>query len=324
MNSKIYTVTVLLFTLALGVVGCGGSTPPPPPPPPTPDIQATVQAQVQATVAAAGGGGAEMPPPPAPPSTQDEEPTSPSPTVTAEAATATLTPEPTPTLDPNLPSGQWAVRIDQQDDANLIMVNQHIVGATIIDNRDKLDWVTITNLFESGQPNYVTFVNIDKGRPGKWSFALKHNDVVVWGNEGETDQENTLGYLQTVQIFADNSVQPVNLRDFNKEILSGASWSARVKAQDAGVMFINGVPVTGGFSGEEGDLGWVDVSGLFYANQDNLVSVAVWNDSGDYSWDVALRKGETIVWGTENKGSGQAGEVFFTTVIVDGDGNVVR
>jgi hypothetical protein len=100
-------------------------------------------------------------------------------------------------------------------------------------------------------------------------------------------------------------------------------WSAKATANDFGVMLVNGVPVSGSYGGNIVG-GWVDVSRLLYAGQDNIVSVSVWNASGNYMWDFALRKGETIIWGTDNSGQGQTGEVFFTSVIIDGSGNIVR
>ena len=108
--------------------------------------------------------------------------------------------------------------------------------------------------------------------------------------------------------------------DSSKEKLSG-SWTAKAVSADFAVIMVNGIPATGSYSKK--DLGWFDISGLLYEGQDNVITVSVWNTNGDYSWDFSIRKGETVVWGANNSGSGQVGEVFFKTVIIDGTGNVV-
>jgi len=175
-------------------------------------------------------------------------------------------------------------------------------------------------LLQKDTANYVTSVNLNREfTRAAWGFNLRHNDVIVWGNEATADS-CLFCYAQTVQILPDDTVSEVNLRNFDKKTLSG-SWTAKVKAADFGVIMVNGVAVAGSYN--ELDLGWSDITSLLYEGQDNIITVAIWNKDGDYSWDVILRRGETAVWGYDDKGSGQVGEVFFTTVIVDGAGNIV-
>ena len=255
----------------------------------------------------------------------------PTPTITAVPPTPTFTPTGTSflTITPTQPStestiiatgpsGDWSVRIYQTDDANIILVNNHIVGATLY--RQTLDWVEINSLLQKGVSNYVTAVNLNGFGGGVvWGFSLRRNEVIVWGNEGNADR-CLFCYTQTVEILPDDKVAEVNLREFDKKNLSG-SWTAKVKAADFGVIMVNGVAVAGSHKGL--DLGWSDITGLLYEGQGNIITAAIWNKDGDYSWDLALRRGETVVWGSNDQGSGQVGEVFFTTVIVDGAGNII-
>ncbi len=116
-------------------------------------------------------------------------------------------------------------------------------------------------------------------------------------------------------------VKEVNLKNTSKQKLAG-SWTARAVAEDAGLLLVNGVPVTGSLA--MWDFNWVDISGMLYANENNVISAVVWNISDTYAWDFSVRKGQTIVWGAQDKGSGQTGEVLFISVTIDGVGNVIR
>ena len=245
------------------------------------------------------------------------------PTLTATKTSPTEASRPTPASPEATtvfagPSGDWAVRIYQSDDANIILVNNHIVGVTTL--FEALDWVEINSLLQKDTANYVTSVNLNREfTRAAWGFNLRHNDVIVWGNEATADS-CLFCYTQTVQILPDDTVSEVNLRNFDKKTLSG-SWTAKVKAADFGVIMVNGVAAAGSYN--ELDLGWFDITSLLYEGQDNIITVAIWNKDGDYAWDAMLRREETAVWGSDDKGSGQPGEVFFTTVIVDGAGNIV-
>jgi len=224
-------------------------------------------------------------------------------------------PSPVSTSLSSGPSGDWGIRIYGSDAANVFLVNNHIVGATT----SKYDWTGINGLMQQGIPNYLTVASLNRNYSANWGFSIRQNDVVVWGNEGKANNCK-ICYAQSVEILPNNAVSEVNLRDFEIQNLSG-SWSAKVAAADYGVLMVNGVFAAGGYWGN--DLGWTDISGLLYSNQDNIVTAAVWNDNGNFSWDFAIREGETVVWGASNSGSGQVGEVFFKTVIIDGSGNVV-
>jgi|GEM_PF-1873156 len=246
------------------------------------------------------------------------------PTTETPAAPILTTPVTAPTPDtatstaaPNLPSGLWSVRAYNTNDANIILVNEHIAGVAFCCEGDT-GWIDISAQLNN-EVNYLTFVNVNSATGAKWGFSLSHNDTVVWGNEGESGQPNTLAYVQTLQVAGDDSATAVDLKDPNKTSLAG-TWTAQVKADDVGLLLVNGVPVTGGFG--EG-FGWVDISGLLYAGQNNIIRGMVWNSREGYSWAMTVRNGETIVWSSESSGSGQTGEVLYTTVIIDGDGNLM-
>ena len=242
-------------------------------------------------------------------------PTQPLPTSTSSLPPATSTPEQIP------PSGEWAVRAYNTDDANILVVNGHIVGtSTYGDTTNDTGWIGISSFLQANAPNYVTFVNVNGPQWGKWGFALQHNETTVWGNEGETELSNAIGYFQTVQIFSDNTVRELSLSDLDGERLEG-QWDARVVTGDVGLILVNGIPVAAGYKGK--NFGWFNASNMLFAGGDNEVIAIVWNSGGEYSWDLAIRKDETIVWGSNNQGAEQIGEVFYTSFIIDPNGNVI-
>jgi hypothetical protein len=242
-------------------------------------------------------------------------------TATPHTPLPTSTPLATSTPKPGPPSGDWDARAYNSDDVNILVVNGHIVGAsTYGEASNDTGPIGINSYLQAITPNYVTFVNINGPQRGKWGFVLRHDGVTIWGNEGQTEQRNTIGYYQTVQVFSDNSVSEVTLSDPNAPRLEG-SWAARVVAANVGIILINGIPATAGYEGT--NFNWIDVSDLLYAGVDNEVIVAVWNFDGGYSWDLAIRKDETIVWGSNNQGADKVGEVLFTSFIIDSSGNVI-
>ena len=194
-------------------------------------------------------------------------------TQTAEAAllTGTVSASVTPTTtqstaDLGLPSGEWSVRSYRTDDQGVVVVNGHIVTASL--GGQETDWININDFLHDDKPNYANFISMNGGWNGSWGFELRNDDNIVWGSEGDSREGNNLIFVQTVQIFSDDSVEEVNLRDFERELVGGV-WTARVQAEDTGVMLINGFPVAGSFKNVDFD--WVDVSSMFYADQENEV-----------------------------------------------------
>ena len=244
--------------------------------------------------------------------------------VTATQPLPTSTPTPplvtsTPELPP--PSGEWAVRAYDTDDTNILVVNGHIVGVTTFEGDAKdSGWININPFLKGGDENYVNFVNVNGPRRGIWGFALQHDGTTVWGNEGTTEQPNTIGYYRTVQIFSDTNIRELSPNELQGEHLEG-QWSARVVAKDVGLILINGIPVAAGYDGF--NFGWFDATNALFTGMDNEVTAIVWNAIGECSWDLAIRVNETIVWGSDNQGTEQFGEVFQTTFIIDANGNVI-
>jgi hypothetical protein len=241
--------------------------------------------------------------------------TQPLPTSTSTPPLVTNTPELSP------PSGEWAVRAYNTDDFNVLVVNGHIVGVSTFEEATKdTGWISINPYLKGGDSNYVSFVNLNGPRRGIWGFGLQHDGTTVWGNEGATEAANTIGYTQTIQIFADNNIMEVFPGDLAGEHFEG-QWGARVVAKDAGLILINNFPVAAGY--EEMNFGWFNASDLLLAGRDNAVTAIVWNLAGEFSWDLAIRKDETIVWGSDSQGTEQIGEVFYTSFIIDANGNVI-
>jgi hypothetical protein len=241
--------------------------------------------------------------------------TQPLPTSTPTLPLVTSTPELLP------PSGEWAVRAYDTDDTNILVVNGHIVGVSTYEGDSKdSGWININLFLKSGDANYVTFVNVNGPRKGIWGFALQHDGTTVWGNEGTTEQANTIGYYRTIQIFSNNNVMELSPNELQDEHLEG-QWGARVVAKDVGLILINGIPVAAGYDGF--NFGWFDATNALFTGVDNEVTAIVWNSIGEYSWDLAIRFNETIIWGSDDQGIERVGEVYQTSFIIDANGNVI-
>jgi hypothetical protein len=243
-------------------------------------------------------------------------------TATQPLPTSTLTPPPATNIpEQPLPSGEWSVRCYDTDDVNILVVNGHIVGASTYGGpSEDTGWININPYFQGSKPNYVTFVNVNGPREGIWAFELQHDGTTVWRNDGTTNQANKIGYFQTVEILPDNSIREVSLIDPESDHLEG-QWAARVIVKDVGLILINGIPVAAGYEGM--NLGWFNASEVLLSGAENEVTAIAWNIDGEYVWDLAILKGEDIVWGSFNRGTEQVGEVFQTTFIIDANGEVI-
>jgi hypothetical protein len=83
---------------------------------------------------------------------------------------------------PGSSSDEWYVRAYNTDDANIILVNGHIVGGAYY--RGTIEWININGWLRSDGKNYVAFVNLNGPQTGVWGFSLRQNDTIIWGNEG--------------------------------------------------------------------------------------------------------------------------------------------
>ncbi len=338
-----FLVVVLLCVL---LAGCGSSGQPTPSAQPTPDTQATVDAQVQATIAARNAQTTRAAVPP----TIDVEATvkaavqltmEAQPTATAEPTDTpppadTPTPAPTKTATPRQvtatptvsavtatsgqrPIGKWMVRSYKTDDASAIFVNGEMVGATVY-GRDS-DWININDRLTPGQDTIVAFASYNGGAGGGWGFGIRRDDVSVWGVEQTTGDDWSLAYAQQVAIHPDGTVEAVP-PDVAERKAPPGKWYVRVQnVQDIGSILVNGQPVAV-FWNQEG--GWIDITGLLYSDRDNKVTLATWNFDSAYSWDFAIKRDDTIVWGKQNAGSGATDRVYQEVVTISAEGELIE
>ena len=233
------------------------------------------------------------------------------------------TPTSAPTIGP-LPPGDWAVRAFDTNDASIIIVNGQLVGASTYGHQQTTDWININSLLTPGSDNFVTVANWNaRYHDGAWGFSIRRDETVIWGAEGDTRQEYSLNYAQTVTIKPDGSVEPI-LPDTGAYPTLSDAWSVRVRdTADVGVMLVNGLVVAGAGNWGLADTDWVDISGLLRAAQDNTISMHVWNFEADYAWRLSIRRNETTVWESERSGGGLPGAVFSEEVIITSNGEVI-
>lgn len=211
------------------------------------------------------------------------------------------------------------VRSYKTDDAAAIFVNGQMVGVS--GYKHDLDWININDYLLPGQDSVVAFASFNGESGGSWGFSLRRDDVSVWGVEQTSRNQWTLSYAQQVIIHPDGKVETLSPDTLVRKPPPGR-WYVRVQnVQDIGGILVNGQPVMVFWNQEAG---WVDITDLLYSDRDNKVMVAAWNFDGSYSWDFALRRDETIVWGKQSTGSGATNRVFQETITINPEGKVVE
>ncbi len=248
----------------------------------------------------------------------------------------TLAPHPTPTYFAPTPTRdrqrvtQWAVYAAPANDVNVILLNGHIVAATYC-CREKPGWVDIDDRLRHDPFDELTFVNLNGPGYGDWGFQIWHDNEIVWKNVGLNEQENTLGYVQAVQIKPDNTLQLVTSTVTGQHL--AGQWTVRIAAEDVGLILVNNIPVAGSYSGGAKapesptpglvDSGWIDIGNLLHGDQNNTISVVVWNRAGPYHWQAFVRRGEEVIWERSVEGQDRTGEVFSTSLVISEDGEAL-
>ena len=159
--------------------------------------------------------------------------------------------------------------------------------------------------------------------------------VAQWRNclekRGTERAENTLNDVQTIQINSSNTLRPMSPTVMTKQLSD--QWSVQIAAEDVGLILVNGVPVAGSYSGGAKapesptpglvDSGWIDISHLLHSDQNNTISVVVWNRTGAYHWQAFVRRGDEVIWQRNGNGQDQTGEVFSTSLMITENGEVI-
>ena len=227
-----------------------------------------------------------------------------------------------PTIEPAERFSDWEVQTYQTDDFSVIVVDDQIGGLAIYD-KFEVSWTNIDALLNADGPDTVTFMNVNLPKGATWGFGLRHEGVTLWGKEGGSSDEYDVTYLQTLQLFPDGTFEEIELQssvDTAAPLLSG-TWELHLQADDIVLAMINDVPIAAGLYDH---LDWIDISSYLHAGQENTIEIIVWNYATKSWWDLRLRKDDNIVWGMEDRADGELGEVLRATVIIDGDGNIVR
>lgn len=211
----------------------------------------------------------------------------------------------------------WSLRSYNTDDAGVIWVNQQLVGASSY--RNDSDWIDISDKLLPGQENSIAFASYNGNAGGSWAFALRRDDIAVWGVEQTTGDDWSLAYAQQIALRPDGSAT-VLAPDTSVRKPPPGKWYIRAQnIQDIGGVLVNGKPVAA-FWNEPAD--WIDITGLLDSAQDNVLTFSAWNFDGQYSWDFAIKHDEDIPWAVSNSGSGQGGVVLQQDVTITADGRV--
>ncbi len=226
----------------------------------------------------------------------------------------------------------WSVRAAYIDDAAAVLVNGEIVSVGFYANRTQgnTGWIDITDQMNADEPNRLTLMGLNGAVVSSWGFYLRRGETIIWGEEGETNNEYTMSYAKTIEIDVDGTV---NVLDplLPSQSPSTDEWIVRVQDTDnLSAVLVNGQPVGGAFFCSDCDPRErpraydIDITPYLSTANENEVSMATWNGEGPFSYYFALEQNGDVVWqqnrsGTEAEGVGQ---VFAETVVIAANGTV--
>lgn len=223
----------------------------------------------------------------------------------------------------------WSVRAYNIDDAAAVLVNgKMVVGGTYTDSPGDTGWVDITKYIIPGQANKITLASLDGIKPGAWGFLIRRGDTIVWGQEGDTNEEFTVEYSKTLTIDTSGEVAEAVHSPAPASSPSG-TWTVHIQdTDDLGLVLVNGQPVGGSFfcngcqPGEQPRAATIDITPWLDASRPNEVSMAVWNNGGPFSYQLTLEQNESKIWQHEGRGEGDPGVVFSDTIAITPGGKL--
>lgn len=216
----------------------------------------------------------------------------------------------------------WNIRAYNTDDLSAVFVDQRLVGvATVADEFRDTGWIPISRLITPGERHVVTVANANTGGNYSYGYLLRHDGVHVWGMEdGGSQREGSQVEASQVAIAAGGEITPLMPKARPLHHPSG-HWQVHLgDTDDVATLLINGAPVAvvGGH-----DIGWVDITDLLAGEGENQLRFSVWNLRGEYSWDLAIRHDDTIVWSRKDAGNKPTGLVFDEEILITGRGDIV-
>jgi hypothetical protein len=200
----------------------------------------------------------------------------------------------------------------------VIFVNGQMVAASEYE-RDT-DWINVNDYLLPGQDTVVAFASYNGQLGGRWGFGIQRDGVAVWETEGTTDDDWSFSYAQQVVIHTDGSVEALS-PDVAARTAPPGTWYVRAQEiKDVGCILVNGQPVA--ISRRSRQEEWVDVTALLYSDRDNTITFGVWNFEESFSWDLAIKHEDEILWAASEAGGDQRGVVFWQDVTITGAGQV--
>jgi len=197
------------------------------------------------------------------------------------------------------PPGRWYVRMENVDDVAAVLVNG--MPLALVNRGWDSDWVEITGGLSNASDNIVRFAVWNFTDAYSWRLQLRHDDVIVWGNEDSGGSVTGLVADLTVVIDGTGQVTwpdaPQNSGD--------TKWAVRGYAtDDLSAIFVDqrlvGVAI---YETAHRDTGWLAIDRLLTPGQPHVVTVASANTGGDYRYGFILRQDDIHVWGVEGEGN---------------------
>jgi hypothetical protein len=217
------------------------------------------------------------------------------------------------------------VRSYNTDDVAVVLVNGKLVLGSLYGNLGDSDWIKINEYLVGGDANEIVVASWNSSYDRAWGFGVRRNDTQVWGSEEPAVRAQVgMNYIQRLRNTAAGEVEPI-VPDNKAPNPPPGKWYVRVQnTQDIGVVLVNGVPAVLNSAALAPDSGWIEITSLLSAKQDNTVAVQAWNFEGPYSYKFDIKRDDIIVWGAEKSGGGQVATVLDQTITVTGRGEIAE
>lgn len=215
----------------------------------------------------------------------------------------------------------WAVRVEEIDDINLVLVNDRLVDAVY--GPFGMRWTNIDAWLYADQPNWVTFVNVNGSAYSLWEFGLMHDGAVVWRDAGSAQRPFNFGSVEMVALQPDGAFALLTPAEMLPAEPQPGVWQARVGADDFGLMLVNSMPAAVGYDSYFGVFDTFDISHYLHADQMNTVTVLAWNERESCYWDFELEHNGELVWQDEGVCQQEKGQTMYKTFHISADRNII-
>ncbi len=184
----------------------------------------------------------------------------------------------------------WRATGMGNDDVDMIMVNDQIIGATYRTYR--MGWVDLSEVLHT--PNdVISLVHLNGPGSGEWAFEIDYNGETRWQSRGRSHKSYWVTVVDQLVLLNNGDLRHIDSPNSAPE---SSRWSVRIDAVDIGILLVNGHIAAGAYGVGSGRFPEQDITQYIRSDQENRLELVVWNPQRRYAYNIEIIRDDQVVW----------------------------